>query len=92
MNARFHGVVRLAKIILVAMGVTWAIFAYRGLSFLAEAFPSQAPTEMTPTRVLSDAQGYALLLGPAALALMLLFVRWPLKDHERAKGAASLVR
>ena len=86
MNARFHASVRLAKIIFLAMGVSWAIFAYRGLSFLAEAFPSHSPAETTPARLLADAQGYALVLGPAALALVLLLARWPLKDHGPLEG------
>ena len=81
MNTRFYGLVRLSKIILLAIGLGWAVFAYRGLSFLAEAFPSQAPTETTPTRLLADAQGYALILAPTALALVLLLVRWPLKNR-----------
>ncbi len=86
MNAKFHGLVRLSKIILLAMSLGWAVFAYRGLTFLAAAFPSEAPTETTPTRLLADAQGYALIVGPAALALVLLFVRWPLKNRATLEG------
>ena len=77
MNSRFHAVVGLAKVTLLGIGVAWGIFAWRGLTFLAEAFPSPAPPEITPTRLIADVQGYALVCGPAALALILCLIRWP---------------
>jgi hypothetical protein len=87
MNSRFQAGVLVAKVVLLVLGVAWAVFALRGLMFLADAFPSAAPVAITPARLLADAQGYALVWGPAALALVLLSIRWPLK-----RGATDAAR
>lgn len=82
MSPRFRIPVALGKIALLGVGVAWGIFASRGLMFLAEAFPSPAPTGITPTGLLAEAQGQALVYGPAALALILCLIRWPAKRPD----------
>jgi hypothetical protein len=76
-------VIRFAKIILLVAGICWAVFATQGLMFLARTFPTPGPVVNSPTRILADAQGYALVYGPAVIALVLLFVRWPARPRSR---------
>ena len=75
--------VRIVKITLLVAGVCWAVFAMQGLVFLARTFPTPGPVVNSPARILADLQGYALVYGPAFIAIILLFIRWPARPRSR---------
>ena len=73
--------VRFAKWALLIVGIGWAVFSANGFIFLARAFPSQS-RETALSEILASAQGYAVVFGPAALAVVLLVIQWPKKKSK----------
>ena len=86
--------IRVTKFVLLAVGLAWAAYSgYLLVSFgrllaaLAQRFPVPVPAKTGLETFFDNVVGLTYVFGPAALALALLFIRWP----ERAQSAERRV-
>jgi hypothetical protein len=70
--------IRLAKWSLVALCGVWAVYSLWGIWGVTQAFRSSPAEHIAPlTNLMSGLQLVAVTLGPLAVAVAFLFVRWP---------------
>jgi len=64
------------KVGLVLLSAAWAVHVWRFYLFLASVFPTSKPVESNATEFLASLQGYAIMLGPLIIALLLLIIHF----------------
>jgi len=80
--------IRAVKLFVFLAGIAWATYATCGFMIMARLFSDAGQDSPSLVSTLASVQAYALVFGPAAVALTLLLSRWPenrLEGRDRAK-------